>query len=360
MKNYLILLLGLLLFALSCKKEEMMPEDTDGDPSDPMEEIIDTIDLDFINLQDPALPDFFLIRDMIFDQDGDLWLCGTGQTISDNSGNALYHYDVNNDSWEKFPVTEDFPFNGFVKLQLSNDGKAYLLPGPTLYQQIAVFEQGQWDTIGFNDVIWDMAFDAASNALWVSLEEGIWKIQGEERELYNADNSVLPVDFDINGSFCQALQTDHSGRLWVGCSNRLFYFDESQFKEHNVSPASMNYVVTRLRAVDENSVLTMNAYEAFYHLSSDEILADFSDLEFGNYLPTLNDLTLNTTRDELILGTLDKLFIHNIGLDSMRVINKENSLIPDSNPYFTVANDRNGEVWAAGKNFLFKIPNLFD
>lgn len=364
MKSTQLLLLLLISVFFACQKETVSEEINEEDINEEeTEEIIDSVDIDFLDLELPGLPDRIVVNSMAVDQNNILWIANSTRFSGwPNTSAPIFGYDINQEEWiVKYPPAE-WEVRSIEKLGISNNGKIYAVPGTGLQNYIIIEENNNWSRIDFDETIVNMEVDAIQDVLWVSTSKGLYRIQDGEQEIFNSQNSVLPVDEAITGSRIVFLAVTDNGTVWAQQNNRLFIYEsDGEWKEHPTSPIGDQYIISNLRRASENSAFVQNYDGQFYEVNKDGIINNYTNRIFEED-ENIGFMEILKTEENgnLKMGLLGGYLYYSPSLDSLRLIDQQNAGFPQGLSTYRLAKDKNGNTWGGGNFWIGKLPELFE
>ena len=363
MRNLKLLLLICTIGLFACQKKEVTPPDKGPDPNpDSMMVVVDSVPVDFLDLNLNELPERFIPNQLLVDDNNVLWVANLDSYDGEQNGNAiLMGYDIDNDEWKVEFLPSEWPYNSIFQIALGKDGELFLMLGPSLQREVAAYKNGEWRLIEFDDIVWDISANPIDGALWVSGGKGLYRQLDDERTMFNNENSILPLNEDINGSRFKYVKVDGAGTVWGAGSNRLFFFDGTDWQEHPNSPFSESYIVTVLTKASNNSMFITSASDNFYEINTEGILKDYLNVVFEeDDDPGYLEITLNPLTENLTIADGLRILHYNANLDAINIASRENTAFPEDNFPYRIVRDQNNAVWVGGFNFLGKLPEEFE
>jgi len=358
MKKIFYLLLSVLLLS-TCNEDEP----TIQVPTDPEPEVvlIDSVQLSLLNLDVPGAPDNFLIGDFTARIPGFIW----GSThLHENGDNfaALFSYSLANNRVSLFAAPTDLGVSNFHKIEAGPDGKLYVHSSGVVHKAVAVFDTntGAWSTIEVAGFVSGIAVDQVNNILWIAHNEGVSRYQDGELFTFDDTNSNLQRrEPDINNSFFGfALAVDEAGVVWYANQVDLYTFTNEQWALHPLSPLSSNYIITHIVPAETGGVFVKTPNESLYVLDAEAEIRNYNEKEELTNPINLTIDILDRANDESIIYSYNNGFsYYNALLDSLILVDYNNSLLPERNMQLKLDRDLQGNIWIGGNNVLGTIPN---
>jgi hypothetical protein len=358
MKNNQLLLLLLILVFFACQKDDHISSD-EGNPS----ELIDSVHIDFLDLDLSILPDRFIPRNFVVDENNIIWMSNQDSYREyPNSGAVLLGYDINHDEWQAQLLPPEWSYKQLDYVVLGKDNEIFCMLGWGLHEEVATYKDGNWKLYEFDDIVWNIAASPVDGALWVSGLKGLYRQLGDERTTFNSENSILPVNEDTNGSYLGYIEVDSSGTVWAAGNTNLYFYDGIEWQEHPNSPIGEDYIVKIISRARENSIFTYTPHENFYEINEEGFLKDYTSIfPFKSSVsPSYFQLSLNPINQNIIIAENGLLTHYNATLDSISFISRENAAFPKLSSFYNITRDRNNAVWVGGDNFLGKLPPEFE
>ncbi len=276
---------------------------------------------------------FKVIRSMLEDKEGNLWLGSYVHGIARLRQGSTYNYSIESGLtdplvWSVFPrddnslwIGTNSGLNKFENESFSLEVSSEKLPHPVVY---TLFEDPSQLVIGTRTGI---AFYKNKKITMPSKQEAIMH------------------------SHIRSIISDDNTGYYFGTNNGLFHLTNNQFKQYNLATNGDNLSIRHIIKSSQNNLL-LGTTKGIYQFSSGVIEKVYPQQSEENI-----DITFiyqNTDDNSLIVGTASSGLLYNKN-SQWHLFNKKNSGLPTPGGFFIVK-DANDIVWISSYNGMYRFP----